>query len=195
MAAGFGYIDKTTSLPYTIKVSDQLDYEISFWFKQPTRDPTFELSVNCFDCQLATELTPIDVLSGASQKVLVPGNLRICGNENRWNFLHACIYSANEPLHIGVQPFTSHAAGTSLIMHPGTAKLFVNLIVVKNCLLIWDFKIRPLRTKYSTGFIQSRGLTEIWRKNNKKDMSAVQIDTLANEFLIPYDTAAIVTEL
>jgi hypothetical protein len=195
MSAGFGFINKGVSAPFAITVSDQIDYEISFWWQQPTLDPAFELSINCFNCDLSAELLPIDALSGGSQRVLIPGNLRICGNPNKWNFLHACIYSSNEPLHTGVQPFTSHAAGNSLIMHKGTQKMFVNLVCIKNCMLVWDWKVKPMRTNYSTGFIQSRGLTEIWRKNNKKDLSATQIDTLANEFLIPYDTTPVITEI
>jgi hypothetical protein len=188
MSSGFGYINKTTSAPFAIKVSDQIDYEISFWFKIPNRAPTFEVSVNCFDCALQTELIPIDVQSGASQKVLIPGNQLICSLENKWNFWHGIIYSCNEPIHPHDAPLTSHAAGTNLIMKPGTAKLFVNVKCVNYCMLLWDFKVKPLRTPFSTGFIQSRGLIELWRKNNRKDMSQDQIDVLANEFLLPYDT-------
>lgn len=195
MASGFGYINKSVSAPYAIKVSDQLDYEISFWFYLPSTDPIFELSVNCFDCKLQTELIPIDVVSGASQKVIIPGNVSICGTPNKWNFLHAVIYSCNEPIHAALQPETSHAAGTNLIMKKGTAKLFVNLICVNNCMLVWGFAVKPLRTLYSTGFIQASGLLEIWRKNNKKNLVQSQIDQLAKRFLLPDDTNMTVTEL
>lgn len=195
MAAGFGFVNNTVSNQFAFKVSDQLDYEISMWFMQPTRNPTFELSVDCFDCQFQTTLVPIDVQGGASQRVLIPGNLRICGAENQWNFLRMVVYSSNEPLHASIQPETSHAAGTNLIMQKGTAKMFVNLICVQNCLLVWNFCVKPLRTEFSTGFIQSRGLLEIWRKNNKQNMTAAQIDQLATQFLIPYDSAMVVTEI
>ncbi|HSY76361.1 MAG TPA: hypothetical protein VK890_05865 [Bacteroidia bacterium] len=195
MSAGFGFTNVATSSPYAIKVSDQLDYEISFWFLQPTTDPTFELNINCFDCALSTELVPIDVQSGASNKIFIPGNLSICSTPNKWNFMRAALYSCNEPLHNDLQPETSHAAGTNLIMKPGTAKLFVNLICVQNCMLVWDFKVKPLRTLFSTGFLQSSGLLEIWRRNNRPDMTAPQINALASEFLLPYDTNMVVTEL
>lgn len=195
MSAGFGFINKTDSKQFAITVSDKLDYEISFWFIQPTLNPTFELSVDCFDCQLQTPLIPIDVVSGASQRVLIPGNKKICSLPNRWNFAHMIVYASTEPIHPGIQPFTSHAAGTNVIMQPNTAKMFVNLLCVRNCMLVWGFAVKPLRTVFSTGFLQSKGLIEIWRKNNKKDMTQAQIDALANEFLIPYDTTMVVTEL
>lgn len=195
MSSGFGFINVATSKPYAIKVSDQIDYEISFWFQQPSTDATFELSVNCFDCQLQTELVPIDVQSGASNKILIPGDVEVCGLPNRWNFMRMVLYSCNEPLHDGEQPETSHAAGTNLIMKAGTAKLFVNLICVQNCMLVWDFKVKPLRTPFSTGFIQSNGLIEIWRKNNKKNMTQQQIDAIAKQFLFPYDASTSVIEL
>jgi hypothetical protein len=195
MSSGFGYTNVNTSAPYAIKVSDQLDYEISFWFLQPTTDPTFELSVNCFDCAISTELVPIDVQNGASNRIFIPGNLPICGTPNKWNFMHAALYGCNEPLHNDLQPLTSHGAGTNLIMQPGTAKLFVNLICVQNCMLVYDFKVKPLRTVFSTGFLQSSGLLEIWRKNNQTSMTSAQIDALTSEFLVPYDTNMVVTEL
>lgn len=195
MSAGFGFVNKTVSKPFAIPVSDQIDYEISFWWQQPTRSATFELSVDCFDCQLQTELIPIDIISGASQRVIIPGNKIICGTENRWNFMHAIVYNCNQSIQPDIQPFTSHAQGTNLIMKKGTSKIFVNLICVNACMLVWDFKFKPLRTPFSTGFIQSRGLIEIWRKNNKKDMTQKQIDTLATQYLISRDTSTSVIEL
>jgi hypothetical protein len=195
MSAGFGFTNIAASKPYAITVSDQIDYEISFWFQVPTTDPTFELSVNCFDCQFDTELIPIDVVSGASNKVLIPGNISICGTPNKWNFLHAVLYNCNQPVVPDTQQETSHAAGTNLIMKPGTTKLFVNLTCFFNCMLVWGFRVKPLRTPFSTGFIQSRGLIEIWRKNNRKDMTAAQIDSIATQFLLPYDTNMSVIEL
>lgn len=195
MSAGFGFISKDISKNYAITVSENLDYEIQFWFKQPTRDPTFELGVKTFDCQFQQEFIPLDVVSGAAVNVLIPGNLVICSLENRWNFCHMVVYSKNEPLHNSAQPETSHAAGTNVIMRPGTAKLFVNLLCVRNCLLIWDFKVKPLRTPFSTGFLQARGLIEIWRKNNKQDMTTEQIDALAQQYLFPYDVVPSVIEL
>lgn len=195
MGAGFGFTNVATSAPYAITVSDQLDYEISFWWLQPTTDPTFELSVNCFDCQLDTELVPIDVISGASNKIFIPGDLPICSLPDQWNFMHVCLYSSNEPIHPDLQPETSHAAGTNLIMKKGTSKLFVNLICAFNCMLVYDFKIKPLRTPFSTCFLESNGLLEIWRKNNKTNMTAAQIDALTQKFLVPYDTSMAVIEL
>ena len=105
------------------------------------------------------------------------------------------LYSSNEPLHTGLQPETSHAGGTNLIMKKGTAKLFVNLICTQTCMLVYDFKIKPLRTPFSTCFLQSNGLLEIWRKNNRKDMTAAQINALTQQFLVPYDTSTSVIEL
>lgn len=189
MSAGFGYINKNISKQYAITVSDDIDYEISFWFKQPTRDATFEVSVKCFDCDLITELKTIDVRSGAFNNVLLPGNVPICSLENKWNFWHGCVYNKNQPVVSSKQPFTSHAAGTNVIMRAGTRKIFVNVICVKNCMLIWDFKFKPMLTPFSTGFLNSNGLIEIWRKNNKKDLTEDQIQAIANRYLLGYDAS------
>lgn len=189
MSAGFGFTTIEQSRPYAITVSDEIDYEISFWFKQPTREPTFELSVKCFDCDFQKELKPKSIIGGANNTILIPGNVPICSLEHRWNFFHGVLYNKNQPVLNSEQPVTSHAAGRNLIMREGTNKLFVNLTVIKNCLLVWDFKIKPAGTPFSTGFVQSSGLIEVWRKNNKKDLTNEQIDTLTREYLIPYDAA------
>lgn len=195
MSAGFGFTNTGDSKKYAIKVSDSLDYEISFWWKQPTREATFELSVKGFDCDLNKEIKLIDVRSGAFNTVLVPGNLRICSLENKWNFFHGVIYNKDFKVHSSQQAITSHAKGTNLIMRNGIQKLFVNLICVRNCMLVWDFKVKPLGTQFSTGFIQSNGMIEVWRKNNKKDLSVEQIDTIAQQFLLPYDVPTSVINL
>jgi hypothetical protein len=76
---------------------------------------------------------------------------------------------------------------------------------------IWDFKIRPLRTPYSTGFLQANNVIQVWAHNNNKsyeevertltsvihpytDEVAIEIPSLENvvrDFLIPYNSTII----
>ena len=56
-----------------------------------------------------------------------------------------------------------------------------------NC-FIWDFKVRPLRTGHSRGFIQVNNLIELWLKNNNQNYSLIDIQTIIERYLIPYNT-------
>lgn len=192
---GIGFKDLQTSIPFAIPVSDSLDYEISFWFRQPNRLPSFEVSIKTFNCDFTTEYKPIDIRSGAFNNVLLPGNVKVCGKENQWNFWHGVLYNKNQVIVEDKPPLTSHAAGTNLIMHAGTAKLFVNVFCTANCLLIWDFKIKPLKTPFSTPFLGCVGLLEIFRKNNRVDLNQDQVDVISENVLFPYNSSTAVVEL
>ena len=191
---GFGYYPNVDS-KYAIRVSDSLDYEISFWFRQPTTSPCMEVSVDAFACDLKTILTPLDVTSGAYNRIILAGTEQICGQAYQWNFFHAIIYNKNQQVQNGAQAITSHAAGTNLIMRPGTANIFVNVWCVNYCLLIWDFKVRPLKTPFSTGFLGGNNLLEIFRRNNRKDFTTAQIDSIADRFLLPKSLPGSVIEI
>jgi hypothetical protein len=87
------------------------------------------------------------------------------------------------------------SSGRNLIMAPETTNIFINLKCIKDHINIWNFKVRPLRTPYSTGFLTTNNLLSLWRKNNKKHLSNDEVDNLAKDYLLPYNSIQAVINL
>lgn len=205
---GFGLEDDAhlnAKKKFAIKVSDKMSYCISFWFKQKTVDPCLELSVRGFNCDFEKELFTRDVVTGMQTKFFITASTRAITTPEKYHFARFILYAADFPTQAS-QPKTSLAAGTNLIMGEGTSKIFVNLVCRNffstddvhfdiRSLKIWNFKVRPLSTPFSTGFVQTTNLLEIWRKNNRKQLTDQQIDNIAENYLMPYNSIQAVINL
>ncbi len=193
--AGFGFTDLDTSKKFAIVVSEKIDYEISFWVRQPNSAAGFELSVKTFNSDFVETLT-FDIVNGSTNRILIDSALKVLDVDNKWYFCRYILYSSTQEVVVGQQPKTSLSAGTNLIMSASTANLFVNLISRQvDGIHIWNFKIKPLRTPFSTGFLQPGHLLEIWRKNNNNALSLEQIDRNAQRYLLPNNTGQSVINL
>lgn len=179
---------------FAIRVSDNIDYCISFWIKQSTLEPSLELSLTSYNCDFDTKLLSKNILNGSSEVFFIKSNEKIISTVDRYYFCRYILYSKKQQPN-QTQPKTSMAAGRNLIMQEGTTNIFVNLKCVKDYIKIWNFKVRPLRTPFSTGLIGNNNLLEIWRKNNKKHMSNDDIDNLAKDYLLPYNSIQAVINL
>lgn len=179
---------------FAIRVSDNIDYVISFWIKQSSLDPSLELSLTSFNCEFDTKLVSKNVQDGIAETFFIRGNERITSIPNRYVFCEFILYSKKQKID-PTQPKTSLSIGRNLIMADTTANIFINLKCIKDTINIWNFKVRPLRTPFSTGFIGNNNLLQIWRKNNKKHMSNQDIDNIAKNYLLPYNAIPAVINL
>jgi len=193
--AGFGYTSWAVSGDYAIKVSDQIDYEISFWLKQSVELPGLSLSVNAFNAdQMA--LNTYDIRTSLVNSSFITQTQKLVQQPNQWYFCRYILYNSKQQPVLGVQPKTSMAAGTNLVMAAGTNFVFINLqAFLTSGVYIWNFKMKPLRTPFSNSFIRSPNIIEIWRKINNNALSGDQINRAAQQYLLPYNTGQSVIEL
>lgn len=200
---GFGLEDNqhlNAKKKFAIRVSDKIAYSISFWFKQPTIEPCLELSVRGFNCNFEQEKTLKEVNTGLVSKYLINPNQKIISIENKYHYARYIIYN-HDFLVNPEQPKTSLSVGTNLIMSEGTSNVFINLACRNTLdsqprtLRIYNFKVRPLSTPFSTGFIQTNNLLEVWRKNNRKELENSIIDNIADNYLMPYNSIQAVIKL
>lgn len=192
--SGFGYVDVPTSKHWFKKIDQNLDYEISFWFKQPDITPSFEFSLRTFNCA-DTMLQCTDIRNGNAEDIFITNTQQVISIPDKWHFARYILFRHTQSTEIGLQPITSLANGTNLIMSEGTSKLIVNLFCSNDYIKMWDFKIKPLRHKFSAGFVQGSDMLQIWRKNNNPKFSNEQIDNIANQLLLPYNTTNITIKL
>lgn len=197
---------------FAIRVSDKIDYCVSFWIKQSTLEPSLELSFTGFNCEFSLKKLSKNILDGIQESHWIKPNEKLISTTERYYFCKFVLYRHDQPINSS-QPLNSMAVGRNLIMSKGTTNVFVNLkcvapdtviqnidpdigaITIQNHIKIWDFKVRPLRTPFSTGFIGANNLLEVWRKNNKKHISNDEIDNIARDYLLPYNSIQAVINL
>src|ERR1700677_1849657 len=83
--AGFGYVNQATSQSYAIKVSDKLDYEISFWLNQSVEFPGLSLGVNAFNSDFVAVNT-YDITTTLVSNNFINSTDKIIQTKNQWYF-------------------------------------------------------------------------------------------------------------
>ena len=190
--SGFGFESVEISKKWFMKVDPFIDYEISFWFKQDVVTPCLFLRVHAFDCG-DNELDTYNITNGAVENTFVGYDQVIVEAEN-WYFARYILYGANENIQFGLQPYTSLSVGKNLKMNKKTSQILVDLATFltdefNTKILMYNFKVKPLRTPFSRGHVQGSDLLVNWRKNNSEKFTEKQVDDLATDFLFPYNTA------
>lgn len=92
----------------------------------------------------------------------------------------------------------TNSFGINLQMHEKTCKI-VPLIYVEDVtgscnVKIWDLKIKPTSTRYSSGFIGTNNWIDFWLKNRNLNYSNNNIKDIIRKYLIPYDSEFEVSE-
>lgn len=198
--SGFGFVNALTSAPWMMTIDDKIDYEISFWFSQSEITPSFSLSMNSFNCSF-TQYQTYDITTGNAESFFIKSTEQVIPyspvNARTWRFARYIVYNKNRPIQPTLQPKTSLAVGRNLKFNPSvtTSKMMVNLKCTFDQIQIWNFKVKPLSTPFSTGFVQGTDLLEIWRKNNNKRKKETDIDNIANKILLPYNNSNVSIKL
>jgi hypothetical protein len=73
---GLGFPDGTTQFneKYALNISPNVDYEISFWFKQDTVNPSLELSALTYNCDFSQQKSTIDINTGNDSRYFIKGS-------------------------------------------------------------------------------------------------------------------------
>lgn len=78
----------------------------------------------------------------------------------------------------------------NLLMKKGTKKIipFITAGVSDgNFVYIWDVKIQPISTRYSSGFIHSTNWIDFWFKNRNQNYSIFDLKEIFRKYLLPFD--------
>ena len=87
--------------------------------------------------------------------------------------------------------------GVNLKMNADTVRIIPSIILdntaggdAVNELRIWDLKVRPLNTTYSTGFVNPKNFVSLWLKHNNSEISRNQLEDRLRRFLLPYSVTS-----
>lgn len=184
---GFGFQGVADDIKYSTLCSPDIDYEVSFWFKQNSTDASFSLKIQSSNCLNSSTQNLIDVKTGLVESFLIKDSTRVVSEANRWYFARFIIYNSSKTIDVGKQPKTSLAAGTNLIMNVATSRLYFKLLCTANTVDLWNFKVKPAKTNNSQCFLDKANILNIFMKNNNKNLSISDVKKKAGRYLLPYN--------
>ena len=177
---------------FGISIDVNLDYEITFWVKQPILSPTLGFQILGVD--INNNIIPLLRIDSLSPSPFLFQQQQLLKND-KYYFIRSIIYNINHPSLTTEESKLNIGFGNNLkFSNKNIVKIFPfvyvnNITSTPNLTYIWDFKIRPLNTPYSTGFIQINNLIKVWLKNNNLSLSQFQLEGIMRDKLIPYNSS------
>lgn len=172
---------------FGVKVDPDVDYEITFLVEQQTNDPSLTFKAYGFDKD-GNNVDLLSVVDGSAQNFFFE---KIQLNRNDiYYMVRGIIYNQNHSLISSPDGLLNIGYGQQLKFSGDLVKIVPQLFVDDSSTVIniYDFKVRPLATKYETGFIQSNNFIEMWLKNNNKQISKSVLENNIRRYLIPYNS-------
>lgn len=179
-------------LAFFTPINNSCDYELTFWVKQDDITPMLQvygLPYNHYGILMGPTLE--DTLGA----IVLPNfiNGLITPDSSVYYFVRVILFAHNIN-QLNTQ--TNMNQGINLrSIHNQESMYWQFMNIGSGEIFLWDIKVRPLRTSYSTGFIQIGNFIEIWRKNNNGHYNNEQSNDLTRKNLFPYNTIQQITDL
>lgn len=184
--AGIGDSD----INYAIPVHPTLDYEITFFVRQPVAEANLTFGVKAYDS--SNVLTDLTEIAGATTENNFFEKIQLATTSNYY-FIRGIIYNKDA---VSASVPNDCFGGVNLQMDETVAKIIPYIVLdnttggdALNEIRIWDLKIRPVSTSYSTGFVNPKNFISMWLLHKNADYSRNQLESNIKRFLLPYDTS------
>lgn len=196
--AGIGHTDTVVATSELISVSPKCDYEITFWVKMTDQDNLLSLGVNTYDINgnLLGPVGTIEAFSGADSNVMMDTVQMARGD--KWYFMRGIIYGCNHC--IPTEATSAHYVNqdnTKLKFRNCDDACFISPTIIldngaeadiSGTMKLYDIKVRPLNTYYSTGFEQASNFIKMKVGNYNLNYTNEETEGIIREFLIPYNS-------
>lgn len=187
-----GIQGSSTGVQYKpIVINPSIDYEITFLVKTDNRlNSPLTFEVLGMDC--AGNIIQLEEIDGGGDNSTFFQQI-ILNQDSRFYLVRGIIYSQFQSNILTLEKTLNIGYGQHLRFKAGHKKIIPAIYLDStndntNDLEIWDVKVRPLRTNYSTGFIQMTNFIQTWMQNNNAQYTEVELNDIIREFLIPYDS-------
>lgn len=187
---------KSSLLTFPIIVDSSIAYEITFWIKQVNIEDTLTFGCNAFDKD-GNQINLQSIVTGLNEnKFFSEKGLNI---NNQWYFVRGIIFNKDQDLLTSSQALLDLGFGQHLRFNNLENITYIcpqlyienNTGLTSNEVLIWDFKIRPLKYDFEVGFVGLKNLLVTWMKNNSGKYTNDEVTNIMYQKLIPYNFALI----
>ena len=115
---------------------------------------------------------------------------------NKWYFVRGIIFAATAPQKTDPNDYTLNIGFGDHLRFKGTniVKIFpvilndMKINSAGNEIKLWDIKVRPLCTPFSTCFIQVKNFIFTWVKDNNYSLTAEEKADIIRKYLFPYNS-------
>lgn len=171
-----------------IKVDPNMDYEISFQIKLAA------------DSKLNFSVTGKDVNGNSVSLKKRKDNTTTTSfftnaplsRSDKYVMVRAYLYNKNRG--VFADDTTGIKQGSNIIM-PSTLQTVSITVGTTGTADIYDFKMTPLKTDYSRGFLQSNNFISTWLKNRNQVYLITQLEAYVSKYLIGYDCHIKITNI
>lgn len=155
---------------HRIIIDPSLDYEITFWVNQKELGEYLYFGVNTYD-ENGDLILNKSMVDGSDSNVFM--EYKVLNIVDTYYFVRGIIFNKDHALdssttNLGIGNNLKFADGTCRFMYPVIGAIGISVGIVD--MMLWDVKIKPLSTNYSTGFIQLSNFLEFWIKNNNENL-------------------------
>tara|TARA_X000001382_G_scaffold8122_2_gene5900 strand:+ start:10183 stop:11820 length:1638 start_codon:yes stop_codon:yes gene_type:complete len=185
--AGIGNDDTN----FAINVDPSLDYEITFWVRQPVAETNLTFGLREYNREggSISTLQRIDTLANESNFF---ENLQLAKTD-KYYFVRGILYNGNAT---AANVEVNNIGGVNLKMQSSTGKIIPYIVLdnsnggdAVNELRIWNLKVKPLANSCSTGFVNPKNFISLWLKHNNAQYSENQLKENLRRYLLPYNTS------
>jgi len=190
-----GIFPDGSDLSKKIKVDNTVDYEITFLVKQETLVQNISFAVAAYDIN-DNMISLYNAVTGALEVGVGLFFNRIQLNiVDTWYFIRGVIFNKDKSLLPSLEGTLNIGYGEHLKFGSVNPCYIVPVLILNNnseafssTIKVWDFKVRPLVTDQSFGFLGVKNLILTWLKNNSGKYSDDQVEQIIREYLIPYNS-------
>ncbi len=206
--AGIGYeygsFPSAVSIPEneSILIDPQISYELTFWIKNPGVDVEWSVYLGGYNIDGVLEVDSfINAYNTTPNDILIPNTTYF--PQADYSFVRCIIYkqdNADMTITEAINPVGGHHLRFNIesIVRRIVPSIVLDNISgsagVSNEMRIWDWKLRPLNTPYSKGFVNVNNFIDCWMQNNSHK-SIEDISVITNKYLIPYNSKFNIIEL
>jgi hypothetical protein len=172
-----------------ILIDSRLSYEVTFYVKQVVLSNSFSLKVFLYDEGENLLLdSPLDATTGTQTNISIDKQQLL--KNDQYYFVRLILFNEN----ISTDPANTLdiGLGNHLIINNSDTK-FMSVDVGteindgNNDLRIWDFKVRPLMSPISNGFVMVPNVITSFLENNSEENN-LSVQNKVKRYLIPYNS-------
>ncbi len=194
-------IPSSIDLSAAIPVSTNVNYKITFQIRQPgDLYPNFTFGVICLD-DSGNVYQCKDITSGNVTPYFFAR--KKLNKSDTYYFVEGILYNVQQNLLSLVDGTCNIGFGTDLRFGSKKITKIIPFILTDtdgsvsgdSSLYLWDLKITPYDTEYSTGIVQSTNIIKMWYLNRNSSLENDQVESNIKRFMIPYSSNLKATEI
>lgn len=180
-----------------INVNSSLSYELSFYVKRVSGSPRISVRAKGYDCT-GTQKDLQDASNAAfptTENMVVQAGLV---NMTDWVLVRCIIHKSTHVFDANSAVTTpSINVGNNLRMTSDVKKIIPEIVVDNGAsnstgsVRVWNMRLAPATTPYSTGFLEAANVVQTWMQNNGGSYSNAQVTEIMKYYLLPYQTILI----